>query len=55
MKNRSEYVKAIKMMIKTEGIEATNTANHAALKSGLINLSTFQAAAQVIAKEFLKI
>ena len=53
MKNRSEYINAIKMMLKSEGIEATNAANHAALEKGLIDLPTFQAAAQVLVKAFL--
>lgn len=54
MKNRTEYIKAIEMMLKTEGMEATNTANHLALETGLIDLDTFQAAARVLVKEFLK-
>lgn len=54
MTNKTEYIKAIKMMLKSEGMEATNTANHLALENGLITLDTFQAAARVLVKEFLK-
>ena len=54
MKNRTEYIKAVKLMLKSEGMEATNTANHQALETGLIDLDTFQAAARVLVKEFLK-
>lgn len=51
--NITEYIKAIKEMIKLEGIETTNMANHKALETGLINLEQFQAAARIIAKELL--
>ncbi len=54
MKNRTEYIKAVKQMLKSEGLDATNTANHAALETGLIDLDTFQAAARVLVEEFLK-
>lgn len=48
-----KYVKAIKMVLKMKGIEATNYANHRALETGLINQKQFSAAASVIAKAFL--
>lgn len=51
---KKEYIKAIREMIKLEGIEATNTANHEALKRGIIDQDTFSAAARVIAKAFLE-
>lgn len=54
MKNVSEYTKAIKMMIDLEGLESANVANHKALETGLINLEQFQAAARILAAEFLK-
>lgn len=50
MKN---YIEAIKAMLKSEGIEMTNVANHKALETGLITVEMFQAAARVIAQEFL--
>lgn len=50
MKN---YIEAIRMMIKTEGLEATNAANHKALETGLIDLQMFQAAARILAKEIM--
>lgn len=48
-----QYIEAIKAMIKTEGIEATNNANHKALETGLIDLAMFQAAARIIAQEII--
>lgn len=51
--NVKEYVKAVEIMIETEGWEAASTANHKALETKLINLEQFQAAARVIAKAFL--
>lgn len=54
MKNRAEYIKAVKLMLKSEGLDATNTANHAALETGIIDLDTFQAAARVLVGEFMK-
>ena len=54
MKNVTEYTKAIKEMIKLEGLEAANVANHKALETGLINLEQFQAAAKILAREILK-
>ena len=53
MSEVEEYVKAIKMVLKKEGIDATNYANHRALETGLINQKQFSAAASVIAKAFL--
>lgn len=47
------YEAAITMMIKAEGIEAANIANHKALETGLIRLDQFQAGARIIAKAFL--
>lgn len=49
-----EYIKAIKEMIKLEGIEKTNIANHKALETGLINLDYFQAAARELVKAYNK-
>jgi len=54
MKNTAEYIEAIKTMLRTEGLDATNLANHKALETGLIDLATFQAAARELVKEFLK-
>ena len=51
--NVHEYVKAVEMMIETEGWEAASTANHKALETNLITLEQFQAAARIIAKAFL--
>ena len=51
---KKEYLEAIKQMIKLEGIEATNAANHEALKRGLINQDTFSAAARIIVKAYLE-
>lgn len=53
MSEVKEYVKAIKMMLKMKGIEATNYANHKALEIGLINQKQFSAAASVIAEVIL--
>lgn len=50
-----QYIEAIMAMIKMEGIEAANAANHKALETGLINLEMFQAAARLIAKEFINL
>lgn len=44
------YVEAIRAMLQTEGLEATNMANHMALDAGLITLPMFQAGAKVLAK-----
>ena len=54
MKNRKEYVKAIRMMLELKGMEITNIANHKALETGLIDLDTFLEAAQVLADEIMK-
>lgn len=51
--NTTEYVWAIKEMIKRVGIDATNNANHRALETGLITLEEFQAAARVLVEAFL--
>ena len=47
-----EYVNAVKIMIKTEGWEAANIANHKALEINMITLEQFQAAARIITKAF---
>ena len=51
--NVKEYVSAVKIMIKTEGWETANIANHKALETKLINLEQFQAAARILAKYIL--
>ena len=50
----NEYIKAIKKMIKMNGLKETDIANHAALDSGLITLEQFIAASRVLAAEILK-
>ena len=49
----TEYIEAIKMMLKTNSINEVNEANHKALETGLINLDTFRAAARVLVKAYL--
>ncbi|MBR4656526.1 MAG: hypothetical protein IKO68_08185 [Oscillospiraceae bacterium] len=51
--NITEYTKAIEEMLKIEGLQATNAANHEALERGMITLDMFQAGARVLAKEIL--
>lgn len=51
--NVNEYVKAIKMMIMAEGLDAANIANHKALETKMITLEQFQAAARILAKAIL--
>lgn len=46
--NTTEYVKAIKQMVRMMGLEAANNANHWALETGLCNLEMFQAGARVL-------
>lgn len=52
-KEITEYTKAIRMMLKLKGIDATDAANHLALENKLISLEQFQAGARIIAKAFL--
>lgn len=52
-KEITEYTKAIRMMLKLKGINATDAANHLALEKKLITLDQFQAGARIIAKAFL--
>lgn len=47
---KNEYVKAIKEVVRLEGIEAANRANHKALETGLIDLDLFMAGAHVLVK-----
>lgn len=49
----TEYTKAIRMMLKLKGIDATDAANHLALEKMLISLEQFQAGARIIAKALL--
>ena len=52
-KEITEYTKAIWMMLKLKGINATDAANHLALEKKLITLDQFQAGARIIAQAFL--
>lgn len=52
-KEITEYTKAIRMMLKLKGVNATDAANHLALEKKLITLEQFQAGARIIAKAFL--
>lgn len=54
-KEVTEYTKAIKMMLKLKGIDATDAANHMALEKGIVTLEQFQAGARIIAKAFLSL
>lgn len=49
-----EYKQAIRAMLATEGLEATNKANHEALKWGHINMEMFRAGAQILAAEVIR-
>lgn len=52
--NIKEYEQAIKIMLVTEGLQATDKANHMALKRRKISLEQFQAGARILAQEVLK-
>lgn len=56
MKNEAiaNYEDAIKMMLKQEGVKATNIANHKALDLKLITLEQFRAGARILAAEIIK-
>lgn len=53
MNRKTEYIKAVKEMVKLQGLEAANIANHKALETGLITLDEFQAAAHELVKIYL--
>lgn len=49
------YVKAMEILVKRgDSLEDLSSANHYALAQGLISLKEFQAAARVLAEEFLR-
>lgn len=52
--NCTEYIEAIKKMVKIKGVQAANDANHKALETGMITLPMFQAAGRVLVKEYMK-
>ena len=47
------YEEAIRTMIKLEGIEVTNAANHLALEKGIITLEQFLNGAEILANAFI--
>lgn len=48
-----EYKQAIRAMLATEGLAATNKANHEALERRMINMEQFRAGAQILAAEVI--
>ena len=48
-----EYVEAVRAVLKTNGLEAANVANHLALENELVSYEMFAAAARVLAEQVL--